>query len=156
VLTRADRTNDPLDFTDGFVVGAASTYAGGATAAQGTGSNTGIPGASLVPEKPSPLPPPNSPGPDRHRSPSVAGGDEWRCPFPPEADAAYLDTAVATIRIEVGASGVVRSVSVESDPGYGFGREARRCALTRPWSPALDHDGRPVDGVAVVKVRFVR
>jgi protein TonB len=86
----------------------------------------------------------------------VAGGDEWRCPFPPEADTADVDSAVATIRVEVDASGAVRSVGVQSDPGYGFGREARRCALTRAWSPALDHDGKPVDGVALVKVRFSR
>jgi protein TonB len=156
VLTRPDHANDPLDFTDSFVVGSASTYAGGATAAQGIGSGAGpVPVPSAQPSPP-PAPPPSSPGPDRHRNPSVAGGDEWRCPFPPEADAADVDSAVATLRVAVDASGTVHSVSVQSDPGHGFGREASRCALTRPWSPALDHDGKPIDGVAVVRVRFVR
>jgi protein TonB len=86
----------------------------------------------------------------------VKGALEWRCPFPPEADAAGIDAAVATIRVDVDASGIVRSVSVPGDPGHGFGREARRCALTREWTPALDRNGKPADGVAVVNVRFVR
>jgi protein TonB len=42
------------------------------------------------------------------------------------------------------------------DPGTGFGREARRCALRKRWSPALDRAGRPTAGAAVVNVRFVR
>ena len=33
-----------------------------------------------------------------------------------------------------------------SDPGNGFGREARRYALTQHFQPAQDHDGNPIAG----------
>jgi protein TonB len=155
VITRRADDSEPLDF-GGFVVGSASTYVGGATAANGTGTSA----TAGVPVGPAAMPPPSprsiERGPDRSRRPAVAGGLEWRCPFPPEADAEGIDDAVATIRIDVAVSGAVRSVSIQSDPGHGFGREARRCALTKAWTPALDREGSAVDGTAVVKVRFTR
>jgi protein TonB len=160
VLTRQSDANEPVDLSDTFITGSASTYAGGVTSAQGgTGPNgqrgvEGLPRES-VPSTPSP-PPRTAPSPDRSRRPSLAGDREWKCPFPPEADADNKDSAVVTLRIEVLASGTVRSVSVEKDPGYGFGREARRCALARTWAPGLDRDGRVSDGTAVVTVHFER
>jgi protein TonB len=156
VITRPADDSEPLDL-GGFVLGSTSTYAGGATVADGApttaiaGGSTG-PGAT-APARPSPS---IERGPDRSRRPAVAGGLEWRCPFPSEADAEGIDEAVATIRIDVDAGGAVRGVSIQSDPGHGFGREARRCALTKAWTPALDREGKPVDGTAVVKVRFIR
>jgi protein TonB len=157
VLTRQAGESDVLDLTDGFVVGSASTYAGGPTTAEGARSTriaavSANPAATATP-RPSPS---IERGPDRSRKPAVRGALEWRCPFPPEADADGIDDAVATIRVDVDPAGAVRGASVQSDPGHGFGREARRCALTKAWMPALDHDGNPVDGTAVVRVRFVR
>jgi protein TonB len=159
VLARQDHRREPLDLTDdGFVTGSASTYDGGATATRGvgpTGPAGGAPDRSSMPAAPR-TPPSSALGPDRSRRPAVMGGVEWRCPFPSEADAMDIDSAVATIRVDLDASGTIRSVSIQSDPGHGFGREAKRCASTKAWMPALDRDGQPVDGTAVVNVRFVR
>jgi protein TonB len=46
---------------------------------------------------------------------------------------------------------------VIGDPGNGFGREARKCALTRRFEPALDREGRPVLGtIPQVNITFQR
>jgi protein TonB len=95
-------------------------------------------------------------GPDHSRKPALAGDLEWSCPFPPQADAAGVDIAVVALRVAVDASGTARDVSIQSDPGHGFGSAARRCALTRRWSPGLDRDGNAVGGAVVIRVRFTR
>jgi protein TonB len=157
VLTQPKAPNDVLDLTDGFVTGSAPAVVSGVAASQGgsapgrTGGSTGGP----------PVSPPGSrapvlPGADRSRKPALAGDHEWRCPFPSEADSAGIDAAVVALRVDVTAAGGVRNVSIESDPGHGFGYEARRCALTQRWTPALDRDGNAVDGGAVIRVRFER
>ena len=60
------------------------------------------------------------------------------------------------MRVEVEASGRPKHAYVLSDPGFGFGREAARCAMTSAWTAALDRSGGPVDAIAVVDVRFER
>jgi protein TonB len=152
VLTQPKVPGDLIDLTDGFVTGSSSTVAGGAAASQGASPGTAGGSPGEPPRHASSM----SSGPDRSRKPALAGGLEWACPFPPEAEAAGIDDAVASIRVEVDASGAIRTASIESDPGHGFGRAARSCALTKRWSPALDRDGNPVAGGAVVRVRFVR
>ncbi|MES1169990.1 MAG: DUF2510 domain-containing protein, partial [Leifsonia sp.] len=74
----------------------------------------------------------------------------------PEADDAGIDHAVVTLRVSVGVDGRVGEVRATSDPGAGFGREARACALSKPWSPALDRAGRPAAATTIVNVRFDR
>jgi protein TonB len=157
VLTRPRAPDDVVDLTDGFVTGSAPVVVSGVAAAQGssTPGATGGPAAgSLV--SPSGSAAPVLAGPDRARKPALAGDHEWTCPFPPEADSAGIDVAVVALRVEVTAAGGVRSVSIQSDPGHGFGDAARRCALTRRWMPALDRDGNVVDGGVVIRVRFER
>jgi periplasmic protein TonB len=158
VVTRAPDPNEPVDFTGGFVTGAAKTYVGGTTAATGTNpvAVRVPPAATGTPLGTGPITAPPKGGSDRSKRPTLAGDAEWRCPFPAEADGDQIDDAVVTIRVEVGASGAAKSVAVTKDPGHGFGREARRCALDKTWSPALDHDGVAVAGSAVVNVRFDR
>ncbi len=78
------------------------------------------------------------------------------CLFPAEADAAGIDSTVATIRVGVDASGGVKNVTVVPDPGHGFGREAERCARTKSWTGALDRSGLPTHGSVIVNVRFER
>ncbi|MDB4996547.1 MAG: Ferric siderophore transport system, periplasmic binding protein TonB [Myxococcaceae bacterium] len=159
IVTAAPDPNDPVDFTGGFVTGNAQTYVGGTTAATGTSpiavrtppAATGVPGGT------GPITaPPAKVGPDRSKRPTLAGDAEWRCPFPAEADSDQIDSAVVTIRVEVAASGKAGTVTVTKDPGHGFGREARRCAQDKTWSPALDHDGVAIPGTAIVNVRFDR
>jgi protein TonB len=145
----AAAVDDVVDLSDSVVVGAGPGYAGGVTQAAGTatagaraggvegGRGTGAAG-------------------DRSRPPRLAGAAEWDCPFPEEADDAQIDHAVVTLRIEIGADGGVLDVRVTADPGAGFGREARRCALSKPWAPGLDRAGNPTAATSVVNVRFDR
>ncbi|HMJ13651.1 MAG TPA: energy transducer TonB [Polyangiaceae bacterium] len=143
-----------VDFGDTFVAGTGSTYAGGVTHAQGTSTQAvrdararagGVVGGQGT-----------SPAGDLSRAPQLAGGARWDCPFPEEADAEGIDRAAVTLRVDVGSDGRVAGVTVMRDPGTGFAREARRCALRKRWSPALDRAGNPKAGAAVVNVQFVR
>jgi protein TonB len=99
---------------------------------------------------------PLNPGPDQSRHARLAGDARWRCPFPPEADTAQVDSAVVRLRVDVDVSGKATRVSVLKDPGFGFGREAMRCALASAWTPALNRSGAPLDATSVVDVRFER
>jgi protein TonB len=48
-------------------------------------------------------------------------------------------------------------VKVVSDPGHGFGRAARMCALGRRYTPGNDRAGQPITGTTPpIKVRFTR
>jgi periplasmic protein TonB len=143
-----------VDFGDTFVAGQGTTYAGGVTENGGTRARAvrdanaragGVPGGTGT----------NLAG-DLSRPPRLAGAAEWDCPFPIEADDAGIDDAVVTLRVDVGIDGKVTSAVASSDPGHGFGREARRCALRKRWSPGLDRAGRPIDATSVVNVRFQR
>jgi protein TonB len=67
-----------------------------------------------------------------------------------------VDGALVSIRVAIDAEGSVRSVTVGTDPGHGFGRAAQRCAQTKRWTPALDRDGKAVEGSVEINVRFRR
>ena len=147
-------SNEVVDFGDEMVVGSGSTYAGGVTESGGTAKTAvrdtraragGVLGGTGT----------NLAG-DRSRVAQLAGGGSWDCPFPEEADAAGIDSAVVSLRVQVASSGAVESVAVVRDPGDGFGREARRCALRKRWAPALDRAGSAIGSTAIVNVRFVR
>ncbi|HVJ93417.1 MAG TPA: energy transducer TonB [Labilithrix sp.] len=160
VLTKQSEADGPLDLTDTIVTGTAAAYAGGTTTSTGTnpsashsgGASTngsgrfGTDGASRPPYA----------DVDRSRPPRLASDLEWRCPFPTAADTDNIDHAVVTLRVEVDSVGRSRSATVVTDPGHGFGQEARRCAMSKAWTPALDRSGSPVDGSVTVRVRFDR
>lgn len=143
--------DDPLDLTkDGFVTGSGSTYAGGTTSSTGTSktavynpaaAKTGVPGGTGT--APAPPPPRRE---DRSRLPGLVGSTDWDCPFPGEADAEQVDRAVVLIKVQVRPDGTPENVTVLQDPGHGFGREARRCAMRKTYSHALDPDGNPIAG----------
>ncbi|MDI1442641.1 energy transducer TonB [Polyangium sp. 6x1] len=102
-----------------------------------------------------PRPPP--PEPDRSRSASLYGDRAWDCDFPPEADVAGVREAVVTLRILVRADGRAQKVEVVSDPGYGFGAQARYCAYEHRYRPALDRAGQPIQAsLGPVRIRFTR
>ncbi|HEY2408448.1 MAG TPA: energy transducer TonB [Polyangiaceae bacterium] len=159
VLTKVPDPNEPVDLTDGFVTGTATSYIGGSTSAAGTNTRAAHTGP-LAGGSPhgNPSLPPGGPdhGPDRSRPPGVAGNTEWQCPFPSEADTEERDHAVVTIQVNVDVSGTATKIVVVRDPGSGFARQARVCALERRWNPALDHDGMPTSGSTVVNVHFDR
>ena len=95
---------------------------------------------------------------DRSRAPELLGSLDWNdCPFPREADAAQVHHAVVMIQVHVKADGSPESVTVLDDPGNGFGREARECAMRKQYAHGLDAEGRPVAGAAKpFRVRFER
>jgi periplasmic protein TonB len=159
VVTQKEDPNSPADFTDSMVVGNADTYAGGVTSQAGT-STKRVASAGTVAGKGPPsvatAPAAAAVGPDLSRKARVAGGASWSCPFPAEADVEQLDHAVVTLRIVTSASGAPLSVNIVSEPGNGFGREARSCALRKSYDAALDRAGKPVEGSTLVNVRFDR
>lgn len=162
VLMQEPTKDDPLDFTGNtFVQGSGSTYAGGTTQAGGTSKTavynpaavaTGVPGGTGT------APAPAAPKVDRSRAASLSGSTDWSdCPFPAEADAEQIDQSFVTIQVKVRPDGSAESVTVVQDPGHGFGREARKCAMRKKYGNALDADGNPIGGqTKPFRVRFQR
>jgi len=92
------------------------------------------------------------------RPAGLSGSTSWSdCPFPPEADQEQVNVATVTITVTVGPNGKALSVRVLSDPGYGFGAAARRCALTKKYAPARNADGQPITSTTPpINVRYRR
>ena len=162
ILDRKESPYEPVDMTDdGFVNGpgngpgygyvssagsaTAPTYdphtkVGGKEGGHGHGDSDGA-----------------KPKVNRSRPPGLSGSSSWSCPFPAEADVQQINHATATIIVTLNAGGQPTSVRVLSDPGYGFGQAAKRCALGRHYEPALDADGNPVGSTTPpIIVRFKR
>ncbi len=162
VLTQEPDPDEPVDMTgQGFVTGDGSGPGFGMVSAAGTGKTpTFDRGASLSGKeggtgKGSNTPPPQ--GPDLSKAVGLVGSSAWDCPFPPEADAEQIDQAVVSIIVTVRPDGTAQSVKVVSDPGTGFGRAARLCALARRYTPALDRTGTPIVSASPpLRVRFTR
>jgi periplasmic protein TonB len=95
---------------------------------------------------------------DRSKPPGLSGGTNWgTCPFPAEADAEQIDQAKVTIVVTVRPDGSPLAVKVLSDPGHGFGRNARMCALGKRWTAGLDRNGQPTTGTTPpITVKFNR
>ncbi|MFO0662743.1 MAG: energy transducer TonB [Polyangiaceae bacterium] len=158
VLAADQKSNEPVDLTNSFVQGVGTAYVGGNTTTAGTGT-------AAVRTPPAPTGGAQggtgtaSQGPaavDRSRSLRLRGGLDWDCPFPPEADTEQIDQAAATIEVAVGTDGRVQSVRLISDPGHGFGRQARACAMSKSFEPALDRDGSPLASTKQFRVTFNR
>jgi outer membrane biosynthesis protein TonB len=159
VITALPDPNEPVDLTGNTIVqGNADSYAGGFTTSNGSSakavnampSPTGVVGGT-GPVNAAPA------GPDRSRSAALSGSHEWNAPFPQEADAIQMDEAYVTLEIDVRADGSAAAVRILKDPGYGFGREARRYAMTQRYTTALDHDGNPIAGkIGPIRVHFSR
>jgi periplasmic protein TonB len=156
-LTQSETPEQPVDLTDQIVTGSAASYAGGTTTSAGNAhAAAGSVEGSTAGTRPAGEGAGGLSGPDRSRAARIAGGLDWQCPFPGEADQAGIDRAVATIQVELDAAGRARRVSVVSDPGHGFGAAARRCALSKRWIPALDRNGNARASSATLRVRFER
>jgi len=154
VLAQEPDPNDPVDLTGYTIVqGNGDQFAGGFTTSNG--KNT-----SAVQSAPAPSGVVGGTGPprgvDRSRGCSLEGGAEWNCPFPQEADTVQVDEAYVTLQVDVRTDGTPSSVRVLADPGNGFGREARRCAMAKRYQVALDHDGSPTACAFKVRVHFGR
>jgi protein TonB len=159
VLAQEPDPNEPVDLTGNTIVqGNADSYAGGFTSANGSNKNAvrAMPAATGVPGGTGPVRETAPSGPDRSRKLALGADGEWNCPFPEEANLEQIDEARVTLQITVGADGAPTSVNVVSEPGNGFGREAKRCALGKRFSPALDHDGNPTSATSKVTIHFTR
>jgi protein TonB len=141
----------PVDFTGtAFVVGSGSSYAGGTTTRAGT-SRT--PATGIVA--------PGGTGDGaiaRSRARGVALDQAaWSCPWPAEADARQVDQETVVLRVAVRADGRADRVDVVDDPGFGFGRAARQCALGTRFEPARDPAGDPIAALSPpIRVHFFR
>ncbi len=164
VLTAPVDPSAPVDFTgDGFVTGNADSYVGGVTAAAGTASAPtynpnavagGTPGSTGTGKAPTAA----KQAVDLSKGASVLSASSWSsCPFPPEADVDQVDFASVSIVVTVREDGTPRSVQILNDPGHGFGRAARLCALSQKYAAARDKDSNPVVGVTPpFRVTFTR
>lgn len=163
VLTSEPDPAEPLDLTDqGFISGTGTRFAGGMTAGAGTSKKAvrhataradGVVGSRGKSEG-SGTPAPE----DRSKPAGLVSGVGWSdCGFPSEADAEQINQASVQIVVVVGPDGSPQSVSVVQDPGYGFGRVAKRCAMRKRFEPGLDKWGRPsTRSTPPFNVRFTR
>ncbi len=162
VLTQEPAKDEPLDLTGNTITtGTGNQFAGGVTQAGGTSKTavynaaavaTGVPGGTGT--APSPA---TTPKVDRSRGAAIVNkGNLERCPFPPEADSDQIDEALVGIEVKVTTDGRPENVSVWLDPGHGFGREAKKCALREKYEPALNVDGAAIPGTYRVRFRFSR
>ena len=162
MVTAAQKEDDPVDLTNFTIASGDGGVVGGMQSSEGKGdrvtmnrsaSHDGTPGGRGTA---APAPPPPPPAEDKSRQVGLVGGASWNCPFPPEADADQIDQAVVSVQVTVRPDGSALSASVVSDPGHGFGRAARICALARRYLPALNRAGEPIVGSNLVNVRFSR
>jgi protein TonB len=165
ILTRAASPDDPVDQTDrGIVSGDGQGPAYGYQSESGKGATPTMSPHAAIGGKPGgtgtgPPPPPAAPTVDRSQAAGLSGNNDWgsSCPFPAEADVDQIDRAVVTLIVTVRVDGTPQSVQVVRDPGHGFGRAARLCALSHRFSPGLDKSGAPtVATTPPFNVRFTR
>jgi len=144
-------SESPVDFTGtAFVVGSGASYAGGTTTHGGTSR---VPASGAV-----------APGGTgdrttvRSRARAVALDQAaWSCPWPAEADARQMDQETVVLRVAVGAEGRADRVDIIEDPGFGFGRAARQCALGTRFEPARDPAGERIAALSPpIRVHFSR
>jgi protein TonB len=159
VVTQEPAKDEPVDLTGNtFVTGSGSSFAGGTTQTGGTSKTavynaaavaTGVAGGTGTAPAP--------PKVDRSRKATIANqANLSRCPFPPEADADQVDDAFVGIEVKTTPDGRAENVSVWLDPGHGFSREAKKCALREKYEPALSVDGTPMPGTYRVRFHFSR
>jgi protein TonB len=146
-------SNLPVDLTGETLLAVSSSPGGEGSASSGKGGSTTAQLGGGVSA-------PTSGGADGTSDQS--GGvslpnQNWSCPWPREADEQKIDEETVTIRVVVDMTGAVESVIVLSDPGHGFGQNARACALRTRFTPARDREGRPMRATSPpILVRFTR
>jgi periplasmic protein TonB len=145
----AAASESPLDFTgSAFVVGSGPSYAGGSTTSSGTNRQ---PVSGPVAPKTS-----GDSGRSRARPVSLDQAT-WSCPWPAEADAREVDQETVVIRVAVSPDGRPDRVDIVEDPGFGFGRAARQCALATRFGAARNAAGEPVAALSPpIRVHFFR
>ena len=157
ILAAEPDPDEPLDLTGTtFVQGNADHYVGGVTASKGTATQAvRNPGARPDGVSGGTGSAPAS-GVDRSRPAGVVAKN-WNCPFPPGAE--RFNYQLVKVAVTVGPDGSALDVRVLSDPGSGFGQEARQCALSKlskKYVPALNREGVPIASTIQIDVAFER
>jgi protein TonB len=162
VTAPAPKEDEPVDLS-GFTISSGNgDKVGGMQAGDGKGDkltmnrNAGHDGAPGGRGSAAAQPPPPPPAENKSRPFALPAGTGSSCPFPPEADADQVDTATAVVQITTRPDGSVLSATVVVDPGHGFGRAARICALGWRGTPALNRAGEPIVQTIPVNVHFRR
>src|SRR6476620_7172184 len=62
----------------------------------------------------------------------------WSCEFPKEAEQTKVDDVRVRLEIEIGPNGRAISATAVDDPGNGFARAARDCAMIQHYVVSLD------------------
>jgi periplasmic protein TonB len=151
----AEKDDGPADFT---MVQGAGVYAGGITSSTGT-SKTAVTAQPRIAAAVGPATGGggngNGTGPDRSK-PARPVGSDWDCSsmFP---SAATVDTATVVIVARVRPDGSPEAITVVTDPGQGFGKAAKSCAMRQRYAAAEDREGRAIAAsTAPFRVRFTR
>jgi periplasmic protein TonB len=157
-VVTSEAAEQPTDF--GMLQGPGQEYTGGVTASDGISKGKVD---FAVPKGTGPA---NSVGTavaptvaikrDCARATRLRGGLAWDCSFPPEADTEQIDTASAVIEVAVNASGRVDSVRIVQDPGHGFGRAARACAMSKAFDAAIGDECTAITSTKSFRVNFNR
>jgi len=150
VLTSDPDPDAPVDLTgDGFVTGNGEFH-GGITSGSGT-AKTAVrdlraqPGGKPASTGTAPAPVAKAPEQDLSRPAMPVGARAWNdCPFPPEAQLDGVEYARVTLVATVNTDGRAKSIVIVSDPGSGFGNQARQCAMRKTFQVALDKSGQPI------------
>ena len=145
-----------------FVTGTGERYVGGVSASRGTSTKPvydrdarpdGVPGGQGRPKAPVS----SYTGPDRSRPVRLVNRRPLtNCGFPPEADVAQVNHGRVDVAVTIDAQGKVAKVSILSDPGYGMGSRARRCAQRATYAPARDRSGKAISSTITLNVKFER
>lgn len=150
VLTSDPDPDAPVDLTGDTIVTGNGEFHGGITSSAGTAKTavrdlkavpSGVPGGTGT----APAPVAKAPEQDLSRPAMPMGARSWNdCPFPAEAQLDGIEFAKVTLIATVNTDGRAKSVTVVSDPGSGFGSQARQCALRKTFQVALDKAGQPI------------
>jgi protein TonB len=162
IVTQEEDPDKPADMRGFSIVsGNSTTGVGGYQSAAGVGSGQvndprarpgGAPGGTGTGTSAAAAPPP-----DLSKPPELIGGASWSCPFPSEADEEQIDSATVTVFVTIRPDGTASSARLGADPGHGFGREAKQCALARRYKPGVGADGQPTTAtLGPITVRFNR
>jgi outer membrane biosynthesis protein TonB len=162
VLTSDPDPDAPVDLTGDTIVTGNGEFHGGITSNTGTAKTAvrdlnaqpaGVPGATGK----APAPVAQAPEKDLSHAPVPVSTNWQDCGFPAEADLDGVDFGVVTLTVTVSADGRATSVTVINDPGSGFGKHVRQCAMRRPWKPGVDRFGKPIISTTPpFPVRFTR
>lgn len=163
VLTSEPAPDEPLDLTDNTIItGTSDSFSGGNTTSTGTsdkavrsrnvqaGGKKASTGTRPATQAKAP------PVIDKSRPARLApGANSSRCRFPAEAIAEQVSQMDVRVLVVVNSDGRPTSSSLRGrDPGLGFARRAKECAMRASFIPGWDKYGRPTTTSITMNIMF--